>query len=898
MTSEQLPFIGRQEQLTLVDHLLAGEGTRAALCVGGPGGIGKTRLLQEIKRRYAPDGPVLLVGILDFDLPSLHVVGALELEIAQQFATAGFDEYLRKLRDVQMLRQAPGISFELIAQEARAAGAAFQACYRHLSERRRILVLLDTVERAYDSDIWPDIVRVIAESTNTLWVLSGRAAQKTCQSLAERLGADAVELAELGPLPASDASSYLGAKERQLGIGIEPDLRTQLITATGGLAILLDLAVEWVAREIPLAWLTEQPPRDLADLSATERAELEAALVWPCEELPGGLNQIVMNLAHVYPMDDALLAALHRLGRAQTGAAMDSLRRMAFVKALPDDSLTLHDEMRRMVNEHIWPVLDPDGDRRRRISAQSAQHLGRQAFALRDQPTSTRDAIPLAVFLEQHAARQRYWRVRELQLHHTLAADPSAGYALFRELFDEATHTYQFAVRGALLDQIEPFANRLGHDAHYIIATSRARYLLDSGRAADVSRADALLTALIEHYAGDSEREVDLLTRLADCAVKSGQAPRAAAYLERAVTIARGRHQRDGLSAVLNFLGRVYRMLERLDDARSTYHAALDYASDDRTIASIYNNLGYVECLLGEGTAGLGYCESGLEIREQLGLLRETGMSHTTIADACRYLGRNEQALEHLDQALRIFAPTDREWLARVYTRRGAVLRIMAKDDAGFQSAIADLRRALSQEVVVETPYAQHVLGCVYWNLGNLDRALELFAESYRLAEEIADVRSIINNIVARAEVYLELWQRSRDPRYSELVLASGAELDRLLAQGYQLFHHRGRMYRVLGDLAYAQGQFDTACARYAQAYSLLGGRYAGYGRRTFEDELRHLESQIEALPPAEALAWCDALTEFWSDASREIYQYGALLSMVRRMRISARFRARTAGGA
>ena len=75
MIATTIPFIGRQGQLDYVYQLLARVGTRDVICVGGPGGIGKTRLLQEIAARYSEVPQLSTVGILDFDLLHLRVVG-------------------------------------------------------------------------------------------------------------------------------------------------------------------------------------------------------------------------------------------------------------------------------------------------------------------------------------------------------------------------------------------------------------------------------------------------------------------------------------------------------------------------------------------------------------------------------------------------------------------------------------------------------------------------------------------------------------------------------------------------------------------------------------------------------------------------------------------------------
>ena len=38
-----------------------------------------------------------------------------------------------------------------------------------------------------------------------------------------------------------------------------------------------------------------------------------------------------------------------------------------FIKNLPNDRITLHDEMRRLVNTYAWPEVDPDDDNIQRV---------------------------------------------------------------------------------------------------------------------------------------------------------------------------------------------------------------------------------------------------------------------------------------------------------------------------------------------------------------------------------------------------------------------------------------------------------------------------------------------------------------------------------------------------
>ena len=56
---EQVPFIGRQKEIERISELTEQWGTRQIICIHGEGGIGKTRLLQEIHNQYSQPEHVL-----------------------------------------------------------------------------------------------------------------------------------------------------------------------------------------------------------------------------------------------------------------------------------------------------------------------------------------------------------------------------------------------------------------------------------------------------------------------------------------------------------------------------------------------------------------------------------------------------------------------------------------------------------------------------------------------------------------------------------------------------------------------------------------------------------------------------------------------------------------------
>ncbi len=889
MMAEAIPFIGREDELETVDTLIGQWGTVTVLCVGGPGGIGKTRLLQEIMLRPPPTPKLLTTGILDFDTPRLRVPGNLELEIARRLGQQRFQPYIHQLRELQQMQKA-GLPDTRLEQEEQTLRDIFDQCYHEIARKSRLLVLMDTLEDVQDTDVWYDISDLIQREINTLFVLSGRRAERA-YTRAQKIPQIRVEpLIELDKLSDVEASAYIDQKETRLNVSFDPDVRERLIKIAEGKPILIDLASEWLARAIPLSWMVNKQVEDLAHLTEEEQRDFEARLVQHIGELRKPLDELILDMAYVYPINEDIILRLGITTKGNLASLLRNLEGLVFVKPLPGNNYMLHDVMREMVNDYVWSQIDSTHDRRRDLSTQMVGYYAAKAEEHAQKLSDSVDEkeFRLEDFLVRDALRREYWIFREQQLFHQLWADLEKGYKLFNDLFEEATDAYQLPLRSKLTGYIEGFVDQLNEDQQYEVYIRKVKCLLDAGRKEDISTAYDILYTLMQDYADGSEREIDMLTRLANCAVKLGRAPQAIEYLEHARAISEVRAPQ-WLSKILNKLGQTYRFVQRLDLAHEAYQEALKYAHDKITIASVYNNLGYVESLRGEYEAALRYCERARIEHERLGMERRVGMSHANIGSIYRYWGNNDKALEHYNKALEIFEPgDDREWLACVYAYRAAVYRITAKTDVDYAQAIGDLEKSLEQGSTIWTPYAKHVLGCVYWSMGDLDKALDLFAETDEIARQNFDMRNHVNNVVGAAEIYFQKWETDPQETYKDEVLIRVEEFQRIWDEGYHLIHYKGRLERILGHMAYAEGQLNEALGHYAVAYPLLASRYAGYGPHTFQNELNALETRIDQLPPETAIAWCDHLEQEWAAAPQRRED---LLSVCQIHRTDARLR-------
>ena len=64
----------------------------------------------------------------------------------------------------------------------------------------------------------------------------------------------------------------------------------------------------------------------------------------------------------IYPLNVRIISGL--LNLADTSDLFREVINYAFVKQLPNGWIKLQDVMETMVNDHVWPEVDPGGERR------------------------------------------------------------------------------------------------------------------------------------------------------------------------------------------------------------------------------------------------------------------------------------------------------------------------------------------------------------------------------------------------------------------------------------------------------------------------------------------------------------------------------------------------------
>lgn len=906
----QMPFVGREGELIQIEKLIKESGTRQVVCIHGPGGIGKTRLLEEVYERYARmEGmPLLVADIIDFDDRSLHLSENVERRIARRLGEKAFEPYFRALLDWRKM-EAAGVSLEALEQQEERIRQTLVDNFNQVSSRQRVVLRFDTTDKdKLEEEIWNRLTTFILATKNVLFILAGRDAKDLWLSLQPQLGQDA-KLIELKPLTTEAGEQYLEQKQHLLHTTLGPDLAQKLLFLAGGRPILIDLAVEWLSRDLPRDWMTEKSLEELKSLPPVEmdqqQKDFEIHLVFRITQMRTPMDRLTLDMSHIYPINPKMIVDLLTVSETEANALFNDAKTYAFVKTLPDGHISLHDEMRRMVNEYVWPEVDKEEDRRRRVSKLATEYLRReiQTTTNRSRQLATEQEkarqegnaqAELDAFTTRETLERELWTLKEQLVFHTLFANTKEGVKTFVEVFDEATKRNRLSFQKLLLQQTENFKKEFTEAEKYEVEIRRVVYLLNERRTAEAKQ---ILDTLMIKYADGDRREVDMLTRLANYAQLSGNLTEAINYLEKALAICEAQPEimKAWGGTVLNTMGLMHRLMGKWEQAATYYRRGIDLigeVGDEARLAAGYNNLGYVIGLQKSYDSARVYCQRAMAMQERLGLRYDSGRTHNTLGII--YRGKQDYltSVKHTNQALSIFQEfEDKEWVAKAYCERGITRWHIGE----LQEADADLEK--SYQIYLETGLRAelvnilHGRGHVVWELWKakleeteqylesvksnqqVEMAAQYFRESAEIGRQVLDPRQTVNSLEGLVELYYDVGYEyhkqgnteKRDEWYDKAEEMAAQWKEEFEDQGYYFPLYSGSRIRILGNIAYDRGDYETSLQRYLEAYPRIASPW-GYSRYMLPEALIWLQERIDRLLPQLALEWCDRIQEYWEE--------------------------------
>lgn len=887
-----IPFIDREEQIAQIDDLVQEWGSRHILCINAPGGIGKTRLLFEVRRRYSKSTgklvPLLVTDVIDFDDRTFHLAQNIGRKMASMLGDAFFEPYIRALMDYRKMEMA-GVSMERLSSMERSIYETSANCFNHVSSQKRILLFFDTTDSLTSTKIWSYIATLGDSYNNFVLLIAGRNARTIGETLHPALP-DHVHIIDLPPLPEHAGEAYLQQKQETLRIPLEPELVRKLLILSQGRPILLDLAVEWRARGILLDWLVTMRCEELQELAATgnlkeRQDEFERQLVSPIADTREMMDWLILIMARIYPLHKDMVASLLQVSQDEAVQLFDEAKEFVFVKPLPDDRISLHDEMRRMVNTYVWTEVDPDGDRRRRDSRIAVEHIEQELERLANrmdhlkqveyQARQDGDAqTVLRAFGERESVDRTTWIYQQQLLHHMLFVDRAEGVHTFARLFDAAAQEHRFSLRSMLLDTVQEYTAHLSAEHLYELDSRRVKYLLDRSEYVAVHElATQILTRDIE-----PDQQIDMLLQRGNAWIRLGAIEKGLDDFEHAVQVCRAYNLDTWLVRALNARGWAYRNQVRHDLALADYLEAyqLSLSLDDmQQTALILNNMGFVHALRGNQQAAFECCHTSLNLWHTVDSPAGVGATYSTLGEVSWRFNQLTDSMMYFTRALEIFQAEDSmEWVSIVRSGRANTFVLQGELD----KAEEDLTWAWEHGTANLQPGILFLQAQIHRKRNELPLARQKL-EACRIASQ--NMHDTFTNYKSFVNLVDLAWEFGEYDRWRSCV----EEHDRLYAQGEDIasLRLRGSFLRAIADLAVCNGDEDDAIQFYKTGLSLIA-QHEVHTPYTVREQINETDRRIAMCADTMVVARLGGvLATFWKIHPNLVARYPeALLTFYR----------------
>lgn len=828
----EIRFVGRKHELNFFNKLLQQKTMETwILYLYGHGGMGKTQLLKkylEQVKGYQDQGHTVIapktVNLIDLYQTEHRREDTLLKSIALHLAPNAFQEFFTTFQDVEHTVEQGFIDEETFSSQERLR-QAFLEGYRNLNAER-IVLAFDTTEQAtrgvltFFEEILPQMHLL---QPGTLILLAGRPEGNT--KIEAALPPKTYHSINVTGLSAQDVAEYF-AIEGCTSIG-QHEIN-QLAERIEGRPIRVALVIDWL-----------REGNTIEELLAVAPVEFEQSLVMRVAGLRYPQDWIILYMALFDRyFDENILQIVLPI---DSMPALDTLTRFSFIKhfppVLPQDKGTwlLHDEMRDLINKHVWPAQDLSGETRN---------------------NSTKSVIEqyydTEVNKEKSQAKPNRNRLRTLKqerLYYLLKIDLQKGFKYYQELGGEAESQGDSGASylEALTEEITPYKPKLSSQQKLRLFVNGAivsSFLPKSSQDIENVKWDeigAVDQAELRYRIGqfylrtgqleklirmgafeDPENKTpsgEWYTWFQDTLKSSGLLPQ----YHRPITLDFGR--------LLTTVGTAYRNQNRMNRAVECFQRAITLFESAGNayveIANTQNNLGYVYHRMGRTDEAIAECEAALDLRKRLGRPEQLGYSYNVLGMIRVEQLRPEEAEKNFQQALRFFEMTESErGRGLVLIAYGRLLRqwgeyretIMGEpfekcidqyraSEEKFNAAIGIFRSLADLPNLME---ALNEKGTLMRQLRKCEEAEKYYNESQGLAKRLGNKYRIADNEVDLGILFYRENDQKRALEHSE----RASELA-LVAEAYYLF---AKARQTSASAYLKNGEYESAIAAAADA--------------------------------------------------------------------------------
>jgi tetratricopeptide (TPR) repeat protein len=702
--------VGRTEELNAVEEALAAKEGTSLLYFIGPGGIGKTRLLEEAARLAEPFS-VLVIPLIDLYHAAFHSVAGLERAIVQCLDPDGrhFLAYQEKRTDLEK-RQAEGV--KITQEEQESLTNLFIQEFNTLAEQGRLLLRFDTTEliqRESDRvqklcdlateyiEVRHWMLNVLPQLRNSVVLLAGRppapmrtSLERRCKER-DRVTFHPFELEGLTQQAYQEYVNALSEEEPELA-AIPDDVWERAWEYTAGHPIRLSLTIDLILNGRDIAQLF--PPQDKSNRAVSPK-EIDKYLIEELLTLPVPIRAMVRYLVLARKgLGTELLEYLEPgWSEAECADRLAEMQKFTFVKVhAGTDRIFAHDELyalfdRFMLREQRQEYMGTYQriakyyeDRAQEAPKNETLKTDRLYYQLQTDPWQGfwRFYVPWAEEAVRGGNSDLDMRLRDELLHflHDTRDDPWVSERLPSHIVDS----------DAAVRWMRRYLTRSEHQRVMEIAErlEGSGLLLESPlyqAGADIAYAEAALYSgekdedwvrekltgaieVLEEWEEEGEDDVRKWwhTRLLGRAHndlgysywKRGQSQDAIDEFKRAIWAYRKVRIHDEMAATLTNLGFVYTQLGWNVEAETTLLDAVELRKSGPALPLAYslNTLGLFYIYADRLEQGIRHCTKALDIFKRLKQPRGAGLAHLALAFGHRKMGEEwKTALRTTEEA-------------------------------------------------------------------------------------------------------------------------------------------------------------------------------------------------------------------------------------------------------
>lgn len=686
-------LIGRKPQLQAIfNAIAAGSRQSRALYFVAPGGLGKTRLLQEVAAQKGDwDGTLFrctpLIDLYHTDLHSPNdlrqaIINGLDPELKH------FLRYEKAREDFERQREA-GISDRELEQHRRKLDSIFTEEYARLARNQRLVIILDTLEQVqHEDDFVMEICQVenvdtmiktwmvkrLSKLPNTVVLFAGRPHEKVENELEKQFVAAGYTFNrfQLTPFNFDECKTFLDTQANtqqhaalRTILDQDPRLYQRIYQLSQGKPIYLALIIDFLLYGRDIGSLF---PVNLDTAPPVTEAELGHILVrFLLEGLSPNIRRIMHWLLFARKgLHTALLAHLEPDWELEkVTATLFDAQQFAVVKVREEtpgvQQLFLHDELYDIFDRYFKGDVMYSGDYR-----PIAEYYRLQLENPKLTPGEREELNVIALYYELQVNLDEGYHKFYTRWSYEAIKDHELGYDMrlrdeilrFLNRYTYTTSEFYDAriAQGAKREQIDrDCAVRWVWRHHVRGETTKAREVASRLR-------NSQEASFNWEQIDDPLYQADLLTTLAVTRVHEGEA--AEDLLKEAIMLAQEAtnnwntwERQRILGLAYDQLGYLYRVNGHYSQARHHYLMALPHfqgAELQNELGMTLNNLAYVQALLGRPREAQAYVDRALAIRRKIGHKYRLALSLNTRGRIFTLQDQSSWGIKMSEEALEI----------------------------------------------------------------------------------------------------------------------------------------------------------------------------------------------------------------------------------------------------